>query len=58
MVPEATGPVGSLQVVVQEDTRQSTPGLEGADMAAQEVLHAGIEEETQVDAPGPGQDHD
>ena len=49
---------GALQIVVEQDPRQSVPRLEGADVPAQEVLHAGIEKEAQEDAPTPGQHHD
>ena len=42
---------GAAQVVVQNDPGDALPCGEGAEMAAQEVLHAGIEEEAQEDVP-------
>jgi hypothetical protein len=40
---------GALEVVIQENARHPTPGGEGADMAAQKILHAGVEEKPQKD---------
>ncbi|WP_458249654.1 helix-turn-helix domain-containing protein [Burkholderia ubonensis] len=40
---------GRFQVVAQQDSWQSAPRVERADVAAQEVLHVCIEEEAQVD---------
>jgi hypothetical protein len=34
---------GTSQIIVQNDSRHPIPGSEGADMTAQEVLHAGIQ---------------
>ena len=48
----------ALQIVVEGDARHRAPALEGADMAAQEVLHARIEEEAQIDLARPRQHHD
>ena len=49
---------GALEIVVEQNPRQAGPGLECADMAAQEVLHPCIERETQKDAARPGKNHD
>ena len=49
---------GTLQIVVEQDARHAVPGGEGADVAAQEVLHPGIEEEAQEDLPRVAQHHD
>lgn len=40
---------GALQIIVEQDSRHAAPGIEGADVAAQKVLHSRIEEEAQVD---------
>ena len=48
---------GALQVVVQQHSRQAPPGAKRPDMAAQEVLHARIEKEAQVDHARPRQHH-
>ena len=48
----------TFQIVVEQDTRNAAPRGEGGDMAAQEVLHAGIEEEAQEDLPRVAQHHD
>jgi hypothetical protein len=47
---------GTSQVVVQNDSRHRVPGREGTHMAAQEVLHAGIEKEAQEDLAREAQD--
>src|ERR1700730_2085225 len=39
----------TLEVVVQDDLPEPAPVGDGADMATQEVLHPGIEEEAQID---------
>jgi hypothetical protein len=49
---------GALQVVVEQHPRHAAKGLEGPGMAAQEVLHAGVEEEAQEYLPRIGQHHD
>src|SRR5262249_38068144 len=49
---------GALEIVVEQDTRASIEGLERRDMAAQEVLHARIEEEAQEYLARPTQHHD
>ena len=50
---------GALEVVVEQDSGQSpAPGLERHEVAAQEVLHARIEEEVQEDLPRIAHDHD
>ena len=48
----------TLEIVVEQHARHATPGGEGADMAAQEALHPGIEEEAQEDLPRVAQHHD
>jgi hypothetical protein len=48
----------TLQIVVERDPGHATPGREGGDMAAQEILHVGAEIEAQEDLPRPGQDGD
>src|SRR5271165_4621939 len=49
---------GASQVVVQDDPGDALPRGEGGEMAAQEVLHARIEEEAQEDVARVTQDHD
>ena len=48
----------TLQVVVQQDAWNATPRGEGIDVAAQEVLHAGIRKEAQEDLARVAQHHD
>ena len=48
----------ALEIVVEQDTRTSVPGREGADVTTQEVLHAGIEEEAQKNLARVAQHHD
>src|SRR5262245_57474515 len=48
----------ALKIVVEQDPGKSTPGGEGSDMAAQKVLHCGIEEEAQVDIARITEHHD
>jgi len=48
---------GAFQIVVQDDTRNPDKGLERRDVAAQEVLHAGIEAVAQEDLPRVAQHH-
>ena len=48
---------GALQIVVEGDARHRPSAREGADVAAQEVLHARIEEEVQVELARPRQHH-
>src|SRR5208282_4715894 len=40
---------GALEIVIEEDTRNALPRGEGSDMAAQEALHSGVQEEAQKD---------
>ena len=49
---------GTFQIVVQQNPRYTLPGVEGGDMAAQEVLHTSIEEEAQEDLARVAQHHD
>ena len=49
---------GALEIVVEQDPRHPVPGRERADMAAQEALHAGVEEEAQKDLARVAQHHD
>jgi len=39
---------GTAQIIVQDDPRNTRPGFEGMHMAAQEVLHALVEEELKI----------
>ena len=48
----------ALEIVVEQDTRTSVPGREGANVTAQEVLHAGVEEEAQKNLARVAQHHD
>jgi hypothetical protein len=48
----------TFQIVVEQDTRDALPRLKGRDVSAQEVLHAGIEEEAQEDLARVAQHHD
>src|SRR5579864_6112368 len=48
----------ALEIVVEQDTRTSVPGREGADVTAQEALHTGIEEEAQENLARVAQHHD
>lgn len=48
----------TAKIVIQDDPGRSGPGLKGAPMAAQEILHRLIEKELQIQRPRPGQgDH-
>ena len=47
----------ALEIVVQEDARQRIPDLECAHVATQEVLHAGVKEEAQVNRARVRQHH-
>ena len=49
---------GALEIVVERDTRATTPGGDGADMAAQEILHVGAEVEAQKYLARPRQHGD
>src|SRR5215212_3856611 len=48
---------GTLQIVVEQDARNTTKHLERLGVAAQEVLHAGIEAEVQEELPRIAQHH-
>ena len=48
----------TLEIVVEQHTRGATPGGEGAEVAAQEALHPGVQEEAQEDLPRVAQHHD
>ena len=48
----------AFEIIVEDDLRDPGPCLKGLDMAAQEVLHAGIEEEAQEDLARIAQHHD
>ncbi len=48
----------AFEIVVQQNTRTSVPGREGADVTAQETLHACIEEEAQENLARIAQHHD
>ena len=47
----------ALEVVVEQDPRTGLPGEEGRLVAAQEILHARVEEEAQEDLARPAQHH-
>src|SRR5262249_24396527 len=49
---------GTLEIVVEQDARNATPGGERADVTAQEVLERGVEGETQEDLPRIAEHHD
>src|SRR5574340_1810973 len=46
---------GAFEIVVQDDPGCAGPVLEGAHMAAQEVLRGLVEEELRIQRPRPGQ---
>ena len=48
----------ALEIVVEQDPRHAVPRRERCDVAAQEALHAGIEEEAQEDPARIAQHHD
>src|SRR6202022_2091088 len=48
---------GAFKIVVQDDLWQPGPCREGTRVARQEAVHAGIEEEAQIDLPRPRQHH-
>ncbi len=48
----------ALEVVVEQDSWTALPGEQGRLMAAQEVLHAGVDEKAQEDLTRPAQHHD
>ncbi len=48
----------TLEIIVEQDTRNTLPCFEAGDVAAQKVLHAGIEEEAQEDLTRVAQHHD
>ena len=41
-------------IIIQSDPGNTAPCLEGGDMAAQEILHAGVQIKAQEDLPRPG----
>src|SRR5260370_35828457 len=49
---------GAFEIIEEDDLGDPGPCLEGLDMAAQEVRHAGIEEEAQEDVARIAQHHD
>jgi hypothetical protein len=49
---------GALEIVIEQDAGNAAPCGERADMAAQKVLHAGVEKEAQKDLPGMTEHHD
>lgn len=48
----------ALKVVVEQHPGQTIPGAERTGVAAQEVFHAGIKKEAQIDVARVGQHHD
>ena len=48
----------TLQIVVQQDTRDTIPRGKGGDVATQEVLHPGVREEAQEDLARVAEHHD
>jgi hypothetical protein len=60
---EADGIAASFQdstfkIVIEQDARHALPGFEGGYVAAQEVLHPGIQKEAQEDLARVAQHHD
>ena len=49
---------GAAQIVVQNDPRDAVPCSEGAEMTAQKILHAGVEEKAQKYVPREAEHHD
>jgi hypothetical protein len=49
---------GAAQIVVQNNPRNTVPCGEGSEMAAQEVLHAGVEIEAQENVAREAEHHD
>jgi hypothetical protein len=49
---------GAAQVVIENDPREAVPCGKRAEMAAQEILHAGVEEEAQKDVPREAEHQD
>jgi hypothetical protein len=49
---------GTAQIVVQNDPWDAVPCSEGAEMTAQKILHAGIEEKAQKYVPREAEHHD
>src|SRR5260221_4750629 len=49
---------GAFEIIVEDDLGDPGPCLKGLNMAAQEVLHAGIKEEAQEDLARIAQHHD
>jgi hypothetical protein len=48
----------TFEIVIEQDTRHALPCFEGGDVATQEVLHPGIQEEAQEDLARVAQHHD
>jgi hypothetical protein len=48
----------ALEVVLSQDPRATAKGKELLDMAAQEAIHAGIQDEPEEDAPQVAEHHD
>ena len=48
----------ALQIVVEQDTRNTIPRGKGGDVATQEVLHPGVREEAQEDLARVAEHHD
>src|SRR5580704_18983380 len=48
----------AFEIIIEDDLRDPGPCLKSLDMAAQKVLHAGIEEEAQEDLARIAQHHD
>lgn len=49
---------GAFQIVVEQNARHAVPGGERADVAAQEVLHPGVEVKAQKDLARVAEHHD
>jgi hypothetical protein len=49
---------GTFQIIVEQDTGHTSPCGERRDMAAQKILHAGVEAEAQKYLSRVGQHHD
>ena len=49
---------GAFQVVIEQDPRHAVPGCERANVAAQEILHPGVEVEAEKDLARVAEHHD
>ena len=54
----ATFDHGAFKIIVQQDPRDAAPSREGTNMSAQEIFHASVQEEAQINRPRIAQHHD